>query len=70
MRLHLFVSLCPLNPNLGFTFSIRESPPALQLANSTMVTVLNVYMAAHAAAIALLVTAALGVAGYVVRPAF
>jgi hypothetical protein len=27
-------------------------------------------MAAHAAAIALLVTAALGVAGYVVRPAF
>ena len=67
MRLHLFVSLCPLTPNLGFTFSIRESPPALQLASST---VLNVYMAAHAAAIALLVTAALGVAGYVVRPAF
>jgi hypothetical protein len=35
-----------------------------------VVTVLNVYMAAHAAAIALLVTAALGIAGYVVRPAF
>ena len=74
MRLHLFFSWCPSNPNLGFTFSIREtlseireSPAALQLASST---VLNVYMVAHAAAIALLVTAALGVAGYVVRPAF
>ena len=67
MRLHLFVSLCLLTPNLGLNFSIRESTPALQLASST---VLNVYMVPHAAAIALLVTAALGVAGYVVRLVF